>query len=313
MLMPWLARDNREKRIMYNTMGPFWDGNEVWLITAGGVTFAAFPKVYAVMFSTLYTPLMLILFGLILRGISFEFRSKENHELWHKLWDTSMFGGSLVTALLFGVAFANIFRGIPFDAQGNFEGTILTLLNPYGIAGGVLFILLFLLHGSLFLPIKSEGELAERSYAVADKLWPVVLVFSVVFLVASWFMTPLWKNYLAHPWMMVIPLLAVVGLIGIKIFLVKREPIKAWLSSGLTIGSVVFFGVGGIFPNLYPSLLDASASLTCYNASSSLLTLKIMFGIAIVTIPFVIVYQTWVYHLFNFKVTDEVLKRPESY
>ncbi|MBW2220099.1 MAG: cytochrome d ubiquinol oxidase subunit II, partial [Deltaproteobacteria bacterium] len=153
-LYPFLGKSDVDKRIMINSVGPLWDGNEVWLITAGGVTFAAFPKVYAVMFSSLYSALMLILFALILRGVSFEFRGKVDDPRWRKVWDTCIFIGSFTPALLFGVAFANIFQGIPFDQNGLYHGTLFTLLNPYGLLGGALFVLLFIVHGSLWLAIK---------------------------------------------------------------------------------------------------------------------------------------------------------------
>ena len=170
-LRPFIARNDTESRIIYNVMGPFWDGNEVWLITAGGVTFAAFPTTYAVMFSTLYAPLLLILFGLIIRAVSFEFRGQLDSPGWRKIWDSCLFVGSFVPALLFGVAFANIFQGIPFDDKGVFHGTLFTLLNPYGILGGVLFVLLFLSHGSLWLAVKAEGPLYDRAAALSSKLW----------------------------------------------------------------------------------------------------------------------------------------------
>ena len=150
-LMPFIAKNEEEKRYIYNAMGPFWDGNEVWLITAGGVTFAAFPRTYAVMFSGLYTALMLLLVALIIRGVSFEFRNKVESKFWKVIWDSCLFIGSFVPALLLGVAFANIFKGIPIDENGVFQGNILTLLNPYGLLGGILFVLLFLEHGALWL------------------------------------------------------------------------------------------------------------------------------------------------------------------
>ena len=184
-LYPFLGKSETDKRIMINVIGPLWDGNQVWLITAGGVTFAAFPLVYSVMFSTLYTALMLLLFTLIIRGVSFEMRGKVDDPRWRKLWDVCIFIGSAGPALLLGVAFANIFRGIPIDQNGINQGTLLTLLNPYGLLGGVLFLLLFLTHGSLWLSIKSEGDLQARSAAVTAKLWPVLLGAAVLFLIAG--------------------------------------------------------------------------------------------------------------------------------
>ena len=153
-LKPFISRNDTDKRIAYNAMGPFWDGNEVWLVMAGGVTFAAFPTTYAVMFSSLYSPLLLILFGLIIRAVSFEFRGKIDSTAWKGLWDLCHFVGSFGPALLFGVAFANIFQGIPINADGVLQGNLLSLLNPYGILGGALFVLLFLVHGALWLAVK---------------------------------------------------------------------------------------------------------------------------------------------------------------
>jgi len=221
-LMPVLAKDERDRRHIFNAMGPFWDGNEVWLITAGGVTFAAFPDMYATMFSALYTPLMLILFALILRGIAFEFRGKFEHSLLRSIWDGCMVVGSFLPALLFGVAFANIFSGIPIDEQGVYQGSLLTLLNPYGLCGGLLFVLLFLVHGSLWMAIKSEGDLQERSISTASKLWFVLVAVAMVFLIASEEATELYGNYRVYPILYVIPVLAVTGLMLMRIFLFRR-------------------------------------------------------------------------------------------
>ncbi|MBW1983192.1 MAG: cytochrome d ubiquinol oxidase subunit II [Deltaproteobacteria bacterium] len=312
-LLPFVGKNDQEKRIMINSMGPLWDGNEVWLIAAGGITFAAFPTVYAVMFSSLYSALMLILFALILRGVSFEFRGKVDSPKWRTLWDTCMFLGSLIPAVLFGVVFANIFQGIPFDNEGVYHGTLFTLLNPYGLLGGVLFLLLFLEHGALWLSIKTEGELHDRSVKVANGLWPILLVVLVIFLVATRFATNLYDNYLAHPLLFVVILITVVALIGIKVFVKKQAPFKAWFSSALTIVGVTFFGVIGLFPNLFPSSLNQEYSLTAHNASSSPLTLKIMLVVVILFIPVVIGYQVWTYNLFKGKVTDEDLKYDEAY
>jgi len=302
-LMPFVAKNEEEKRVMVNAMGPLWDGNEVWLLTAGGVTFAAFPTVYAVMFSSLYSALMLILFALIMRGVAFEFRSKVAGEGWRKLWDTFLFIGSAVPALLFGVAFANIFRGIPIDQNGINQGTLLTLLNPYGLLGGVLFVLLFLTHGSLWLGIRSEGDLQSRATAVTARLWPVLLGVAVLFLIASAFATDLYANYLSYPVLFLVILLTVAGLLGIRFFLAKKAYFKAWFSSALTIVGATFYGVIGLFPNLFPSSIDPSYSLTAHNAASSPLTLKIMLLVVILFVPVVLAYQAWSYYTFRDKVT----------
>jgi cytochrome d ubiquinol oxidase subunit II len=312
-LLPFLGKNNDEKRMMVNSIGPLWDGNEVWLITAGGVTFAAFPAVYATMFSTLYTPLMLILFALIIRGVSFEFRGKVDSPTWRFIWDTCIFIGSVVPAILFGVAFANIFQGIPFDGEGVFQGNLLTLLNPYGLLGGVLFLVLFLQHGALWIAIKTEGELHDRAALTATFLWPIVLVVAVIFLIYSAFATSLYANYISNPiWFLEI-LVMVAALLGVRYFVGKKQWFKAWFASALTIAGAVFFGIIGLFPNLYPSSIKAEFNLTAFNASSSPLTLKIMLIVVIIFIPIVLGYQIWAYNLFKGKVTQEDLEYEEAY
>jgi cytochrome d ubiquinol oxidase subunit II len=286
-------------------MGPLWDGNEVWLLTAGGVTFAAFPLVYAVMFSSLYSALMLILFALILRGVAFEFRGKVDSDKWRKVWDACIFVGSVAPAILFGVAFANIFKGIPIDQNGIYQGNLLTLLNIYGLLGGLLFLLLFLVHGSLWLSIKSEGDLQARASTTANKLWPVLVGFAVIFLIASAFFTRLYDNFLAYPALFLIVLLAVAALFAIKFFLVKQAYFKAWFASAATIVFCTFYGVIGLFPNMFPSNIDPAYSLTAHNASSSPLTLKIMLLVVVLFVPIVLAYQIWTYHFFKGRVTKE--------
>ncbi|PLX53658.1 MAG: cytochrome d ubiquinol oxidase subunit II [Desulfobacteraceae bacterium] len=312
-LYPFLGKTDQDKRIMINALGPLWDGNEVWLITAGGVTFAAFPLVYSVMFSSLYSALMLILFALILRGVSFEFRGKVDHPRWRKIWDTCIFVGSFVPALLFGVAFANIFQGIPIDHNGIYHGTLFTLLNPYGLLGGILFVLLFMIHGALWISIKSEGDLQERAISTAKKLWPVLLGVVVIFLIASKFSTRLFDNYIEHPAFFIVILITVLAFLSVRFFLVRKTFFKAWFASALTIVGTTFFGVIGLFPNLFPSSLNPRYSLTAYNASSSPLTLKIMLIVVIIFIPLVIGYQIWAYNLFKGKVTQADLAHDEAY
>lgn len=312
-LLPVLGKTDTDKRIMINAMGPLWDGNEVWLITAGGVTFAAFPMVYAVMFSSLYTALMLLLFSLILRGVSFEFRGKVQSQAWKKIWDTCIFLGSFLPALLLGVAFGNIFKGIPFDADYTFQGNLFTLLNPYGLLGGLLFVTLFLVHGGLWLAIRTEADLHERAVATVNKLWPVLLAVAVIFLVASYFLTDLYNNYFAHPAFFLVILAAVSGMVGIKIFVSRKAYFKAWASSAVAILCCTFYGVIGLFPALFPSSINPAVSLTLRNASSSPLTLKIMLVVVIVFLPIVIGYQVWAYSMFHHKITEADLAYEEAY
>lgn len=303
MLYRFIAKDERQKRIMLNTIGPVWDGNEVWLITAGGATFAAFPTTYAYMFSYLYSALLLVLFSLIIRGVSLEFRGKEESPAWTGSWDVGIFLGSLLPSLLFGVAFGNIFQGLPMDASG-YHGSLLSLLNPYGLLTGVLFVSLFLVHGSLWITLKTADTVSEKAGALAKKLWVLLLVVAVAFLVYTYFATNLYANYLKNLPLLIVPLLAVASLLGIRVFAATGAYLKAFYSSCLTIVLVTFTGVIGLFPNLIPSSIDANYSLTAFNSSSSVYTLKIMTVVALIFVPIVIGYQIWIYRIFRHKTTD---------
>ncbi|PLX93190.1 MAG: cytochrome d ubiquinol oxidase subunit II [Desulfuromonas sp.] len=298
MLHPVLGKSDMDKRIMINTIGPVWDGNEVWLITAGGATFAAFPTTYALMFSYLYTALFLLLAGLIIRGVAYEFRGKIASEGWKKLWDVAIFVGNSIPALLFGVAFGNIFAGLPMDAAG-YHGSLIGLLNPYGLLAGVLFVVLFLMHGALYLSVKTVGELKERSSAMAAKIWPAALIVAAVFLGATAFATKLYDNYLAAPLLFIIPLLAVGALVTVRIALAKGKNLTAFAASCITVLMVVATGVAGLFPSLIPSSIDAAYNLTIYNSSSSPYTLKIMTVVAAIFVPIIISYKIWVYRVFQ--------------
>jgi cytochrome d ubiquinol oxidase subunit II len=308
-----LGKSDGDRRVLINSIGPVWDGNEVWLITAGGATFAAFPTTYALMFSYLYTALLLLLFALIIRGVSYEFRGKGEGEGWKKGWDASIFIGNFLPALLFGVAFGNIFAGFPMDGAG-YHGSLLTLLNPYGLLTGVLFVMLFAVHGALYVSVKTRGDLQARSAAMAKKLWPALLSVAVAFLGYTNFATKLYDNYLSHPVLLIVPLLAVAALLGIRVFMAKEKLLAAFASSCLTILMVVGTGVTGLFPNLIPSSIDPAYSLTIYNSSSSTYTLRIMTVVAFIFVPIVILYKIWVYRIFRAPVTlDEVMENKEAY
>ncbi len=312
-LTPFIAKTDAEKRIMLNAAGPFWDGNEVWLITAGGVTFAAFPTAYAVMFSALYAPLLLLLFGLIIRAVSFEFRNKVDSDRWRRVWDKCHFLGNFVSALLLGVAFANLFLGIPIDGEGVYHGNILKLLNPYGLVGGMLFVAIFCMHGALWLAVKSATIMRERALCCAKTLWPWVLALSVLFLLMTYTYTDLYDNYARIPLLLLLPLAAVAGLAGVRVMLAQGKELLAWACSAGFIACVTLFGVVGMFPRLVPSSLDPAFSVTIQKAASSPLTLKIMLGVALVAVPVVIGYQAWVYFTFSHKVTEEELASGKAF
>jgi cytochrome d ubiquinol oxidase subunit II len=298
MLQLFLARDEKEHQAVIGSVGPFWSGNEVWLVTAGGATFAAFPAAYAVMFSVLYTALLLLLFSLIVRGVAVELRHKEELAWWRQGWDIALGVSSFVAALLFGVAFGNIFEGLPMDAAG-FHGGLFTLLNPYGLVTGVLFVLLFLVHGGLWLACKTQGALSARCAAAARGLWLPLAAVAVVFLVYTKPATRLYDNFFASPALFILPLLAVAALFAVRWRLAQGQAFKAFLASCVTVGSVVATGVVGLYPSLLPSRLDAQYSLTAFNSSSSPYTLKIMTVVALLCVPAVIAYQFWNYWLFR--------------
>jgi len=298
---PFLGRSDEKKSLIRRAIGPVWDGNEVWLITAGGATFAAFPGVYASMFSYLYSALLTILFALIFRAISLEFRAKGESARWRRGWDAGFFLGSLVPALLFGVAFGNIFRGLPIDADG-YHGTLLGLLNPYGLWTGVLFVVLFTVHGALWLALKTEGELGERALRWTQKAWFWLLAVAAIFLAWTALTTELMDNYHRRPYWFIVPLLAVVFLLLIKIMSARKKVMAAFLASCATVVLVTFTGIIGLYPNLIPSRLDPAFSLTIFNSSSSPYTLKIMTIVALVFVPVVIGYQIWIYRVFRHKI-----------
>jgi cytochrome bd ubiquinol oxidase subunit II len=313
MLHRVLAKSDQDRRVVINSFGPVWDGNEVWLITAGGATFAAFPTTYALMFSYLYTPLLLLLFALIVRGVSFEFRGKEEGRRWRGFWDWAIVATSFVMALLFGVAFGNIFAGLPMDASG-YHGSLIYLLNPYGIVSGLLFVFLFLEHGALYLSLKTTGELRRSAESAAKLIWGPLAAVAVTFLAYTEFATGLYDNYLKHPGLAAVPLLAVCALLSVPLFLRSGAGGKAFIASCLTILGVVGTGVIGLFPNLIPSSIDQASSLTIFNSSSSAYTLRLMTAVAFIFVPIVIAYKIWVYRLFRERlVAYSVVADREAY
>ncbi len=304
MLRLFLSREETDRRVSLAAIGPVWDGNEVWLITAGGATFAAFPGTYASMFSFLYLPMLLILFSLIIRGVAIEYRNKDESPRWRATWDFLLALTSFSAPLVLALGFGNIFQGLRFDAAG-YHGSFWQLFNPYGLLTAVLFVLLFLQHGALWLVYKTEGDLAARAARWAGALWFLVLVVAAAFLLFTGFATRLYDNYLARPGLVVVPVLAVAALVAVKVFQVRSRALPAFFASCATILLVVATAMVGLFPNLIPSRLDPSANLTIMNSSSGPYTLRLMAIVALVFVPIVVVYQLLVYRFFRSKTKLE--------
>jgi cytochrome d ubiquinol oxidase subunit II len=303
MLHNYIARDESQRQQVIRTFGPVWDGNEVWLITAGGATFAAFPTTYALMFSYLYAPLLILLFGLIVRGVSFEFRGLNRGLAWKRCWDRAILFSSLVVTLLFGVAFGNIFQGLPMDASG-YHGSLLALLNPYGLLTGLLFIMLFLQHGALYLAVKTRGALQERARSTTRTLWPFMLAVAVAFLAFTAPATALYDNFKSVPSLWVVPLMAALELIAVRLLAGQGKWLRAFAASCAAIVLVVATGIVGLFPDLIPSSLDPAYSLSLSNSSSSPYTLGIMTVVVAIFVPIVIAYKIWIYRVFRGPVSD---------
>jgi len=292
MLLPFLGRNDDERRVIINTIGPVWDGNEVWLLVAGGATFAAFPNWYATLFSGFYLALLVILVALIVRGVAFEYRGKHDDTRWRSRWDLAIFIGSAVPALLWGVALANIVHGVPIDAAGDFTGNFFTLLNPYALLGGVTTLGLFLVHGAHFLALKTTGVVRERANLVANLLDPAVIVVGAIFL--------LWTQLsLGKGWTWVFVGVAAVALIAGAV--ANRAGREGWafVGTGIAIAAAVVVLFGSLYPNVMPSTTDAAYNLTIHNASSTAYTLRVMSWVAVVLTPVVLIYQGWTYWVFR--------------
>ena len=295
MLLPVLGKDETDRRVMINTIGPVWDMNETWLIVAGASMFAAFPYWYATLFSGFYLPLLLILAALIVRGVAFEYRSKVDDDRWRRRWDACIVVGSLVPALLWGVAFANIVRGVPIDADGNYTGTLFTLLNPFGLLGGLVTLTLFITHGATYIALKTVGDIRLRARALAWRSGLVAAVLAVVFL--AWMQARTGSAASG----MVFVLAALLLVVGVAAAYVGREGI----SFAGTFGAIAFAVAGmfaALFPDVMPSSTDIAFSLTTTNAAATSYTLTIMTWVAAIFTPLVLGYQTWTYWVFRKRI-----------
>ncbi|WP_030169174.1 cytochrome d ubiquinol oxidase subunit II [Spirillospora albida] len=304
-LLPILAprRDGHseiDRRVMINSIGPVWDGNEVWLLVAGGATFAAFPEWYATLFSGFYLPLLLILVALIVRGLAFEYRGKIDGDRWRRNWDRVIFWGSLVPAFLWGVAFANIVRGVPINADHHYTGNLFTLLNPYALLGGLTTLLVFVLHGAVFLALKTDGEVRYRARAFITRTWLPVAGVAALFLV----LTQLSDGRPATWATAGVAAIALLG--GIAAALRGREGI-AFAGTAVAIVATVATLFGNLWPDVMPSSTSALFSLTVENASSTPYTLKVMTWVAVLFTPVVLLYQGWTYWVFRKRLTRHAI------
>ena len=298
-----VSRDERERGQHMDVIAPVWDGNEVWLLTGGGALFAAFPIVYATVFSGFYIAFMLLLVALILRAVSFEFRPRIDARGWRRGWDLVFGLGSLVPALLYGVAVGNVMRGLPIDSAGAFTGTFLGLLNPYALLLGGLSLVMFLTHGALYLAMKAQGDLAVRMTRWAPRLWIGWISLWVLATFATLFVSPfLFEGLLKNPLFWVLLIGALGALLYVPIASGTGKPGAAFLASSVAIAAQTALVGLSLYPRLVPSLTDLGYSLTIRNASSTQRTLATMFVIALIGIPIVLVYTAFIYRVFKGKV-----------
>jgi cytochrome d ubiquinol oxidase subunit II len=292
-----VGKDEDERTQALRTIGPVWDGNEVWLLVAGGATFAAFPEWYATMFSGFYLALLLILVGLIVRGMAVEYRNKNTDPKWRSRWDTAIVLSSALTALLWGVAFVNIVKGVPINAQHIYTGNLLTLLNPQALIGGLATLSLFALHGAYFLALRTTGAVRDQAHALATKLWPAATLFGAV--------TLLWM-VLANSdgsWVAALgTIIAASALLAQPALWKARKEAALFGLTTIAIFGVVLTVFGSLWPNVLPSSTDPAGTLTAVNASSTHYTLKVMTWVAVIMTPIVLVYQSWTYWVFRQRV-----------
>jgi cytochrome d ubiquinol oxidase subunit II len=297
------ARNERERRLMLNAIGPLWDGNEVWLVTFGGAMFAAFPNAYATIFSGFYVAFMLLLFALIFRAVSIEFRGKRESAAWKRFWDFSFFGASTLATFLFGVAAGNAIIGIPINAEGVFTGSFFDLLRPYPALIGLLTVFFAIMHGAIYLYLKTEGELQQVVHRWMWRGFGLTLIFYMLATIFTLAVVPqALRNFHNHPWSWILVVLTVLAFANIPRAIFLGRPFYAFISSASTIAALVFLFSFTLYPNLVVSNLSPEYTLTIFNAASSPKTLGIMLIIALIGMPFVLAYTAAIYWAFRGKV-----------
>lgn len=304
-LFPFLAKKEREEMQLKETIGPFWAGNEVWLVVAGGVTFAAFPRTYSLLFSSFYIPFYLILFALFFRDTGIEFMHKAYSPLWKKIWRWIFFSGSILIPFLFGAAFSALYAGLPMDDTGP-HVTLKDIINGYGVLGGITFVILFLFSGSLWVIIKTVGIVQQRAMHLARKLWFVAVLAVAMFLIATTNETFLFDHFDNTPWLWAVPSLALLVVLLAGLPILFKKWIMAFILGSLTIFSLLAAGFSGMFPDMLTSKIAPGYSLTLYDAAGSELNLTIMLWVTACFLPLVIAYKIWIYRIFK----DKVIEKP---
>ena len=343
-LLPFAGRNDLERRVIINSVGPVWEGNQVWLILGGGAIFAAWPQLYAVSFSGFYLAMFVILVALILRPVAFKFRSKREEPQWRQRWDAVLFFSGLVPALIFGVAVGNVLQGVPFrfssDMHIFYDGSFFGLLNPFALLCGLVSVAMLVMHGAAWLQLKTDGVVADRArrfggwaaiatvvlYALAGvALWTWIdgyrvtslqpvdgpsnpMLKSAVLLPGAWF-----ANYLAHPVLWAVPALGLGGAVLAGLGLKLRREVLTMLASTLSIAGIVLSVGASMFPFILPSSIDPRASLTVWDSSSSHLTLFIMLVVTVISIPIIVAYTSWVYHVLWGKVDADAIRDERSH
>ncbi len=338
-LLPFIGRNDEERRVVINSIGATWDGNQVWFITAGGAIFAAWPLVYATAFSGFYIALILTLFALFFRPVGFDYRSKVDDRRWRSAWDWGLFAGGFVPSLIFGVAFGNLLQGVPFhfdeDMRVFYTGSFFGLLNPFAILAGVVSLSMLLMHGATYLSIRTEGVIEKRAVA-ASKYAAILLIVSfaaagvwiykgiegykiVSMLSANVASTPLDKvveksagawlaNYDAYPVLWIAPLLGFLGAAMTIVFSSAGKRILAFVTSSLSLAGVILTAGIAMFPFVMPSSSDPRSSLTVWDSVSSHGTLQIMFWVVVIFLPIVLAYTSWVYRVLRGKITVDTIR-----
>lgn len=302
-LHPFVAKTDHERRLVMNSIGPLWDGNEVWLVTFGGALFAMFPNAYASIFSAFYIPFVLLLFALIFRAVSLEFRSKRTSPFWRNFWDILFFIGSTLATFLFGVAIGAIMQGLQLSELGDYQGTMLEMLTGFSISVGLFSVALFAMHGAIYLYLKTEGELQQRllvwmkgTYYLYLTLFFIVTTWSILFVPASL------QHFGEYPVLWIVPLLNILAIANIPRAIAKQQPLYAFINSCCTIAALVFLFSAALFPDLLPASNNTAFSITIYNAASSILTQKIGLIIVALGMPMVLSYTILIYWTFRGKV-----------